>query len=218
MIICPKCRAKLGDGSTVCVVCGTSLTGGAPEAPKVPEPAKAPEAPAVPAAAPPAVPPPAVAPAAPAVAPPAQPVSIDLQEKPLVEQSLPRSELIDEKKPEAPPQEQPPKPADAPQYGDQPPKPAAGQPQQQLPPQQPPPPDHPMYQQQYYQQPAQGGLYTHPYVQGQPNQCPRCQHQNTVYFYNDGTALCNACQYRYYWRAPADSLDSFGRDIENIFR
>ena len=36
MIICPNCRAKLGDGSARCVVCGTSLV---PEkAEKVPEP------------------------------------------------------------------------------------------------------------------------------------------------------------------------------------
>jgi uncharacterized Zn finger protein (UPF0148 family) len=48
MIICPNCRAKLGDGSTRCVVCGTPLGGdqvkaetdiGNVESP--PEPAKA---------------------------------------------------------------------------------------------------------------------------------------------------------------------------------
>jgi len=209
MIICPKCRAKLGDGSSVCVVCGTSLTGGTPEPAKAPEPAQAAVAPAVAAVAPATAPPPATA--------PIQQVPINIEARPLEARPLPRSELIDEKKPEAPPAQ--PALPEQPVAQAQPPQPAA-QGQQALPPQQPPPPDHPMYQQQqqqYAQQAPQGTMNTHPYVQGQPNQCPRCHHPNMVYYYNDGTAYCGTCQYRFYWRAPTDSIDSFGRDLGNLF-
>jgi uncharacterized Zn finger protein (UPF0148 family) len=199
MIICPKCRAKLGDGSSVCVVCGTSLTGGSAPPAKAPEPAPAAAAPAI-------------APAQPSVEP-------TIAAQPLPDRPLPRSELIDERKVQAPPEQQ-----TAPPQGQQPPGRPAGQQAQNLPPQQPPPPDHPIYQQQYqqqyqqgYYQQSQGSMMTHPYQQGMPNQCPRCQHMNVVYFYNNGTAYCGSCYYRYYWKAPSDGLDDLGRQAENIF-
>ena len=210
MIICPKCRAKLGDGSTVCVVCGTSLTAGQPAPAKAPEPAIPPAAPATPALAPATAPPPAVA-----AAPPQ--VQVDLAEKPLEEKALPDTALVEEKPPVVPPPAQPPQqPPQQQPPAQQPPKPAAP-PQKALPPQQPPPPDHPMYQQQYQQQPAQGNWNTHPYVQGQPNQCPRCHVQNVVQYYGDGTGYCGSCYYRFYWRPPSDSFDTFGRELDHIF-
>ena len=117
MIICPNCRAKLGDGSSSCVVCGASLGGGS-TAPKAPEPAQA-AAPTI-----------ATAPAVAATAPmePALPkVQIDLAARPMEDRPLPRNDLIEEAKPAAPAQAQ------------QPQKPAPGQ----LPPQAPPPPAGP---------------------------------------------------------------------------
>jgi hypothetical protein len=195
MIICPNCRAKLGDGSSTCVVCGTPL-GGSSTTPKAPEPAQAAA--------------PAVAATAPAVA--ADPVSpkVDLAARPMEEKPLPRDELLEEAKPQAAPSApQPQKPAQA------------------LPPQAPPPPDHPMYQQQqqqYQQYPA--GYYpvqpatnweTHPYTPGQPNQCPRCHNMNIVTFYDNGTAVCGACYYKYYWRAAGDPFSSVGREFNKLW-
>jgi len=208
MIICPNCRAKLGDGSTACVVCGTPLTG-ASTAPNTTAPA--PTAQIAPAPA-------AVQIVAPAPAAVSTTVQLDLAARPLQEQPLPREELIDEHKPASatsqPPQAQQPQQAGAPPA-------QSGQP---LPPQAPPP-DHPMYQQQGYQQqyPAQyqqqpvGNWNTHPYMPGQPNQCPRCHYQNIITFYNDGTAYCGACTYRYYWKAPNSPVDEVGREFSKLF-
>jgi|GEM_PF-4180809 len=194
MIICPNCRAKLGDGSSTCVVCGASLSGGS-TAPKVPEPAQA-AAPAVAAVAP------AVA-AAPQPDPAVPKVQLDLAAKPLEDRPLPRDELIGE-----------PKPTEA----QQPQKPA------QLPPQAPPPPDHPMYQQQqqypagyYQQQQPTTNWSTHPYQAGQPNQCPRCHNMNIVTYYDNGTAVCAACYYKFYWRAASDPFSSVGREFDKLW-
>jgi ribosomal protein L37AE/L43A len=180
MIICPNCRAKLGDGSTKCVVCGASLGVGT-SAPKAPEPAQ-----------------PAVAPSAPAVA--AAPVveapkpQADNALKPTGDTSNPKTELIEDKKPAT----------------------------AQVPPQAPPPPDHPMYQQYqyppgYYPQQTATNWQTHPYEAGQPNQCPRCHNLNVVTYYDNGTGVCGACYYKFYWRAAKDPLSSVGREFDKLF-
>jgi hypothetical protein len=194
MIICPNCRAKLGDGSSSCVVCGATL-GGGPTAPKAPEPAQA------------------AAPAVAATAPmgPAQPkAQIDLAAKPLEDRPLPRNDLIEEAKPQAaPPAQQPQKPV-----------------QSQLPPQAPPPPDHPIYAQQqqyqqyppgYYPQQTATNWQTHPYQAGMPNQCPRCHNVNIVTYYDNGTATCGACYYKFYWRTANDPFSSVGREFDQLF-
>jgi hypothetical protein len=131
----------------------------------------------------------------------------------LEDKPLPRDELLDDAKPQAA------------QPAQQPQKPAPGQ----LPPQAPPPPDHPMYQQQQqqqYQQQYPAGYYpqqpatnwqTFPYTPGQPNQCPRCHNMNVVTYYDNGTAACGACYYKFYWRAAADPFSSVGREFDKLW-
>lgn len=190
MIVCPNCKAKLGDGSTLCIVCGTAL---GPDAETVKAPASAQAAAAQPQQPAPAAPP------VPAAQP--KPENKDI------------GQMV---KDEHEAQQQAPQPQPATQ---QPQKPQAQQAEQSLPSQAPPPPDHPSYQQQsqqqYYAQP-QGTWQTHPYHQGQPNQCPRCQELNVVYYYHDGTSYCTRCYYRYYWRTPTGTFDSIGRGIDRL--
>jgi hypothetical protein len=88
------------------------------------------------------------------------------------------------------------------------------------PPQAPPPPDHPSYQQQYqqhYQRPMKNWEF-HPIHAGQPNQCPRCRAMNVVYYYNDGTAYCATCYYRFYWRRAQGFFDEVGRGFDKLMR
>ena len=123
---------------------------------------------------------------------------------------LPRNELIEEAKPAAP------------QAAAQQPPPG------QLPPQAPPPPDHPIYAQQqqqyqqyppgYYQQQPATNWQTHPYQAGMPNQCPRCHNMNIVTYYDNGTATCGACYYKFYWRAAGDPFSSVGREFDKLFQ
>ena len=182
MIICPNCRAKLGDGSTKCVVCGTPLGAEASAAPAAPDPAPQP----VPQTQETKAPEPAKAQAA--AEPPAKPE--------------PAKSAPDEKKETATPAAQ------------------TGAATSSYPPQAPPPPDHPAYQQQYYQyhQRPMKNWETHPVHQGSINQCPRCQAVNVVYYYQDGTAYCGTCYYRFYWRRAKNVFDEAARGFDKLMR
>lgn len=163
MIICSNCKAKLGDGSTVCVVCGKPVGGQRAEDKKQGTP------------------------------PPQQ------QQQPQQQQTQPPAQ----------PQQQPGYPAP----GTHTPRTSYDVPQQ---------PTQHHYQQQGYQQSNQhgqqyGALPVHPQYQGGPNQCPRCQRYNVVYYYGDGSAYCSSCQYRYYWRPATGVVDQMTRSFDSVF-
>jgi uncharacterized protein (DUF983 family) len=69
----------------------------------------------------------------------------------------------------------------------------------------------------YYQQQATTNWETHPYTPGQPNQCPRCHNMNIVTYYDNNTAVCAACYYKFYWRAAGDPFSSVGREINKLW-